>query len=264
MLDASMIGTLLALGSAVGVLAGLLGVGGGTIIVPVLVWILRSHPEIPPTNVMHVALASSLATIMFTSLSSTIAHHKRKAILWPVVLQLTPGLIAGVLVGSGIAGTLSSHALKIFFSIFLLIVSIQLGRNAQPSAHRQLPDWRGTSFVGFIIGQVSALVGIGGGTLTVPFLTWHNVAVRNAVATSAACGFPIAVAGTLGYVLIGQQENLPFSTGYVYWPAVAAIVIASLATAPLGAKWAHSVPVPILKKFFALFLAVIGMKMILG
>jgi uncharacterized protein len=264
MLDINMIVALLALGMVAGLLAGLLGVGGGTVIVPVLVWILHSRPEISPSSIMHVALASSLATIMFTSVSSVIAHHRRGAIVWPVALRLTPGLVIGVLVGSAIAGSLSGRTLKMVFSVFLLIISAQLGFSAQPAAHRQLPKLSGTSLAGFIIGNVSALVGIGGGTLIVPFLVWCNVAIRNAVATSAACGFPIAVAGTIGYVISGWHENLAMSTGYVYWPAVIAIVSTSLFTALLGAKLAHSVPVGVLKKFFAVFLAVVGVKMLVG
>ncbi len=254
--------SLLVLGIFAGILAGLLGVGGGVIIVPVLIWVFHWHPEIPTANIMHIALATSLATIVITSLSSIHAHQRRGAIHWPVVWQLTPGILAGALAGTAIASFLSSDTLKIVFALFLLLISIQLGFGAQPTPQRQLPGRLGMNIIGLMIGKMSALVGIGGGSLTVPFLVWCNISMRNAVATSAACGFPIAAASTIGYIVAGWHMNLAWSSGYVYWPAVLAIVPASLLFAPVGAKLAHSISVTLLKKFFAAFLAIVSISML--
>ncbi len=254
--------SLLALGIFSGILAGLLGVGGGVIIVPVLIWIFHWYPEIPTANIMHIALATSLATIVLTSLSSIRAHQKHGAIQWPVAGRLTFGILAGALAGTAVASFLSSDALKIVFALFLLLISMQLGFGAQPSPQRQLPGRLGMNMAGLIIGKMSALVGIGGGSLTVPFLVWCNISMRNAVATSATCGFPIAVASTVGYIVAGWHMDLAWSSGYVYWPAVLAIAPASLLFAPVGAKLAHSISTTSLKKFFSVFLAVISISML--
>ncbi len=258
--------SLIIAGIFVGLLAGLLGVGGGTVIVPILVWLFQSHPEIPANSLMQIAIGTSLATIMITSISSIIAHHRHGAVRWPVMWQLTPGIILGTGLGALVADALPSNTLKIIFAIFILIISVQLGISAPPAPHRQLPTWLGMTVAGIIIGQVSALVGIGGGSLTVPFLVWCNVPIRNAVATSAACGFPIAISGTVSFILMGlDATDLPaWTTGYVYWPAFIAIVPTSLLFAPVGAKLAHTVPVALLKKFFAVFLAIVGIKMLVS
>lgn len=252
---------LLLLGMVAGTLAGLLGVGGGVIIVPVLAWIFLAYPEIPSEHLMHIVLGTSLATIVFTSMSSIWAHHQRGAIYWPVVRQLTPGLVIGAICGVVIAGYLSSNTLRIVFSIFLLLIAAQLGFGAQPTPQRKLPKGYLATFISFLIGKISALVGVAGGSLIVPFLIWCNVPIRHAVATSAACGLPITLVGALGYIIIGWQETIAWSTGYVYWPAVFTIVPTSLLFAPLGAKLAYSIPVNVLKRFFAAFLCVVGIKM---
>ncbi|MFA6058586.1 MAG: sulfite exporter TauE/SafE family protein [Taibaiella sp.] len=254
---------LLLLGMVAGTLAGLLGVGGGVIIVPVLAWVFLAYPDIPSIHLMHVVLGTSLATIVFTSLSSIWAHHQRGAIYWPIVRQLTPGLVLGAICGVVVASYLSSNTLKIVFSIFLLLIAAQLGFGAQPTPQRKLPKGYAAAFISFLIGKISALVGIAGGSLIVPFLIWCNVPIRNAVATSAACGLSIALVGALGYIVIGWQENIAWSTGYVYWPAVLAIVPTSLLFAPVGAKLAHSIPTNVLKRFFAVLLSIIGLGMML-
>jgi len=255
---------LLLSGAIAGLLAGLLGVGGGIIIVPVLVWILHTHPTIPTTSLMQIAIGTSLATIVITSTSSILAHHRRGAIRWPIMKQLTPGLIIGVWLGALIADNLPSDTLRVIFAIFILIIAAQLSFGAQPAPHRQLPAWPGMSSTGLLIGTISAIVGIGGGSLTVPFLVWCNVPIRNAVATSAACGFPIAFAGALGFIITGWNMAIPYSSGYIYWPAFLAIASTSLLFAPLGAQLTHTIPVTTLKKFFAGFLALVGIKMLLG
>ena len=253
----------LLLGACVGVVAGLFGVGGGLIIVPALLFIFHAN-GIAPDVIMHLAIGTSLATIVFTSISSVRAHHKRGAVRWDVARRLTPGIVIGALVGAVIADAMPAPVLRIFFAVFELTVAGLLWWNHQPAAHRGLPGTVGMGVAGGVIGAVSSIVGIGGGTLTVPFLTWCNVHLRQAVATSSACGLPIAVAGALGFLIMGWNETqLPaWATGYIYWPAFAGIGTASVLFAPLGAKLAHALPVTTLRKFFALFLAALGVRML--
>ncbi len=255
----------LVLGAFAGVMAGLLGVGGGLIIVPILAWIFHGQ-QISDAIVMHLAIGTSLATIIVTSLSSIRAHHRRGAVLWPVVWQLTPGIIIGAWLGSVVADLLSSVALTKIFAVFVLMVAAQIAFGAKPAPHRGLPDTSGMVATGGVIGAISAIVGIGGGSLTVPFLTWCNTPIRQSVATSAACGLPIALAGSIGFIVTGfNAVGLPaWSLGYVYGPALVGIVIASVFSAPLGAKLAHTLPTEILKKVFAVFLALVGTKMLLS
>jgi uncharacterized membrane protein YfcA len=253
----------LVLGAFAGTVAGLLGVGGGLIIVPVLVFIFTGH-GFAPENIVHLAIGTSLATIVVTSISSTRAHHMHGAVLWPSFWRLTPGIVLGTFVGAGIADLMNATSLRTFFGVFELMVAVQMALNIKPDPHRQLPGWPGTSTAGTCIGTVSAIVGIGGGTMTVPFLVWCNVSMRKAVATSAACGLPIAIAGASGYILTGWNERaLPeWSSGYIYWPAFFGIVFMSSLFAPLGARLAHRLPVASLKKLFALLLCVLGIRML--
>ena len=249
-----------------GILAGLLGIGGGVVIVPVLVWIFEVNPEIPAAYLMHIALGTSLATVVTTSVSSIRSHHKRGAVQWPIVRQLIPGLVIGTLLGAILADALSSEMLRHFFAVFILFNAVQLGLNLKPPAHRKISGRLGMGIAGWIIGKLSALLGIGGGVLTVPFLLWCNVSARHAVATSAAVGFPIAVAGTIGFIATGWRiDGLPaWSTGYIYWPVFLAIAPVSLLFAPLGAKLAHALPVDGLKRLFAMYLMVVGIGMLSG
>jgi len=254
----------LLLGAFAGTLAGLLGVGGGLVIVPVLAWTFRAG-GFPPEALMHLAVGTSLATIIVTSVSSVLAHHRRGAVRWPVFVRLTPGVLAGALLGAVLADALASDSLRVFFGIFELMVAAQMGLGARPAPHRRLPGPAGMAVAGAAIGGVSALVGIGGGTMTVPFLAWCNVPVRNAVATSAAVGLPIAVAGAAGFVVMGLERSTPpWSLGYVYLPAFAAIVVTSALFAPLGARLAHSLPTGVLRRLFAIFLVVVGVRMLAG
>ncbi len=255
----------LLLGSVAGVLAGLLGVGGGLVIVPALAW-LFFRAGLEPGVIMHLAIGTSLATIVFTSLSSVWAHHRRGAVLWDAFFRLAPGIMFGALLGAVLADRLPSDTLRWIFGWFELAVALQMGLNLKPVPHRNLPgDW-GMAGAGSVIGLISAVVGIGGGTVTVPFLQWCNVTMRQAVATSAACGLPIAIAGAIGFVALGWDASaLPsWSSGYLYWPALAGIVVASTAFAPLGARLAHRLPAAMLKRFFALFLAFLGLRMLLA
>ncbi len=254
--------SLLIVGVFVGIIAGLLGVGGGVIIVPVIVWLY--HTTFPSDYLMQIALGTSLATIVATSLSAIYAHQRHQAILWKVVWQLTPGIIFGALLGAWVADNLSSHILHRVFAIFLFIIAAQMGFGKPPAPHRQLPGNFGMNLVSSVIGMVSSLLGIGGGSLTVPFLTWCNISIRNAVATSSACGFPVAVAGTIGFIFNGfNVPNLPEgSIGYIYLPAFLAIVPTSLLFAPVGARLAHTLPTIVVKRFAAVFLAIVGAKML--
>jgi uncharacterized protein len=251
-----------ALGGFVGVLAGLLGVGGGLVIVPVLTFIFTAQ-HLPDAHILHLALGTSLASIMFTSVSSLRAHHQRGAVDWMVVRRISLGIMAGTFGGSWVAAQLSTRFLKAFFVVFLYYVATQMLLNIKPKPHRQIPGLTAMFGVGGVIGGVSSLVGIGGGSLSVPFLTWCNVAIHRAIGTSAAIGFPIALAGAVGYVVNGLSAQLPpYSLGFVYLPALAGIATASIVTAPVGAKLAHTLPVDKLKKIFALLLIVMGTKML--
>ena len=254
----------LLLGAFAGTIAGLLGVGGGLIIVPVLVFIFTGH-QFPAESIVHIAVGTSLASIMMTSVSSTWAHHKHGAVLWPVFWRLVPGIILGVFSGAVIADLMNANALRTFFGVFELLVAVQMAMNIKPAPHRQLPNWLGTTSAGSGIGAISAIVGIGGGTLTVPFLVWCNTNMHKAIATSAACGLPIALAGAVAYTLTGLNEvNLPDGAiGYIYWPAFIGIIVTSILFAPLGARLAHRLPVTVLKKVFAVLLAVLGVRMLM-
>jgi uncharacterized membrane protein YfcA len=253
------------LGAAAGIMAGLLGVGGGLIIVPALAWLFHLQ-HLPENLIMHMAIGTSLATIIITSMSSMRAHHQHGAVLWPVFWQLAPGLVIGTLLGSKLADVLRSDTLRIIFGIFGLTVAAQIGFGIKPAPHRNLPATAGLLTAGGVIGLMSAIVGIGGGSLTVPLLTWCNTSIHKAVATSAACGLPIAVGGTVGFAFNGWvHPDLPaWSIGYVYGPALLGIGLVSMLSAPLGARLAHSLPTDILKKAFAAFLGVVGIKMLIG
>jgi len=258
------LGSYLLLGAFAGTIAGLLGVGGGLIIVPVLVFIFAGH-QFPSEVIVHIAVGTSLASIVLTSISSTWAHHKHQAVIWPVFWRLVPGIVLGTFIGAVIADLMNANSLRTFFGVFELLVATQMALNVKPAPHRQLPRVLGTTSAGTGIGAMSAIVGIGGGTLTVPFLVWCNTSMHKAVATSAACGLPIALAGTLAYMITGLNEvNLPTGTiGYLYWPAFMGIIITSMLFAPLGAKMAHRLPVDVLKKVFAVLLAALGIRMLI-
>lgn len=252
------------IGAGVGILAGLLGVGGGLVIVPILVFIFN-YQKVPPEIIMHLALGTSMASIIFTSVSSFMAHHKRGAVQWDIVRRIVIGILTGTFLGSCFASVMSTNFLKIFFVVFLYFISIQLLFNKKPRAARELPGLFGMFCTGNIIGFLSSLVGIGGGAISVPFMIWCNVVVHNAIGTSAAIGLPIAIAGTIGYIFNGWGViGLPdYSVGYIYLPALFGIAVTSVITAPLGVKLAHSLPVSKLKRIFALLLIIVGTRMLL-
>jgi uncharacterized membrane protein YfcA len=253
----------LAIGTGAGFFAGLLGVGGGIIMVPALVMLFEGL-GLPRALIFQMALGTSMAAILFTSVSSLRTHHRHAAVIWSVVRDISPGILLGAAVGTLLARHLSVHALAVFFTGFVVFVAVQMSLNFAPSPRRELPGRAGVAAVGVGIGLISALAAIGGGTMTVPFLAWCNVPIRRAIGTSAAVGFPIALGGTVGYIVNGM--NLPglpeWSLGFVYLPALAAILLTSVVAASFGARAAHRLPVPVLKRVFAGLLLVLAAKML--
>ena len=246
---------LLILGSCTGFLAGLLGVGGGMLMVPFMT-LLLSAKGMPTAYVVKMAIATSLATICFTSIASVRAHHQRGAVLWPVARLLAPGIVVGSLLGAQIAKALPAQALAILFAVFVSFSALQMLIDRKPRASRQLPGTGGMLAAGGMVGLLASLVGAGGAFVSVPFMTWCNVKIHNAVATSAALGFPVAVAGTLGYVIAGWSlQGMPAGTlGFLYLPALITVSIASVVTAPVGARTAHRMDMRQLKRVFACLL----------
>ena len=255
----------LLLGAVAGLTAGLFGVGGGLIIVPTLLWVFNSQ-GIAGSIVMHLAVGTSLATIIVTSLSSMYAHNKRKAIQWGIFVMLSPGIVVGAWLGAAVADMLSTLWLQRVFAIFAMLVALHLFLDIDFGKQNNLPGKFRMSLAGAVIGMVSSIVGIGGGSMTVPYLHWNGVDIRRAVATSSACGLPIALAGTIGFVVTGWNElALPTgSSGYVYWGAMPWIVVATFIFAPIGAGLAHSLPTIILRRLFAMLMFVVGIKLILS
>jgi uncharacterized membrane protein YfcA len=255
----------LALGAFVGFFAGLLGIGGGSLMVPVLVMMFTAQ-AFSAGEVMHLALGSSMATIFFTSISSVRTHHAHGAVIWPIVARITPGIILGTLMGTQVASMVPTKTLALIFTLFICYVSVQMIINLKPQAHREMPGTLATAAVGAGIGFISCLVAIGGGVLSVPFMTWCNVKMQNAIGTSAAIGFPIALGGALGYMWTGWGvEGLPAnSLGFVYLPAVIGVAAVSVLTAPIGARLTHQLPVKTLKRVFAAILLALAGKMMWG
>jgi len=249
----------LALGAFVGFLAGLLGIGGGFTIVPVLVEVF-THEGVRTEHLLPLAIGTSAATIVFTAFASARAHHKRGAVAWAVVRAMAPGLVVGSLVGAQVASLLPMRIMAAIFGSFTWLTSWQMMRNVVPHPTRELPGRCALFSMGTLIGLVAGMVGTGGAFLAVPFMTRCNVKVHTAVATSAAIGWPVAVAATIGYVIAGwRHADLPaYSIGYVNLPALAFVAIGSMLLAPLGAKVAHQWPVARLKRAFALMLFVLG------
>lgn len=254
----------LLLGGIIGFLAGLLGIGGGLVMVPALTFIFTAQ-NFPPERILHLALGTTMATIVFTSLASLRMHHAHGAVNWWIVKYLAPGIILGTLAGSTLAGSLSTQVLGIIFVIFIYYAATQMWLRITPKPDHTLPGKAGMVVAGSLIGAISSLVAIGGGILTVPFLSMCNIQLQSAIGTAAAVGFPIAVAGTLGYIINGllQAQPLPdYSLGYVYLPALGWIAMASMLTAPLGAKATHRMQTTTLKQLFVLLLYFLGTKML--
>ncbi len=252
------------LGVGTGFLAGLLGIGGGMLMVP-FITIIMSNRGVAPNLAVKMAIATSMATIIFTSIASVRAHHKRGAVRWDIVKRLSPGIIVGSFIGSlGVFAVLKGSYLAIFFGLFVSFSATQMFLDKKPKPTRQMPGTAGQFAAGGFIGFLSGLVGAGGGFISVPFMTWCNVAMHSAVATSAALGFPIAVTNVIGYIISGMsvQDLPPASFGYIWLPALLVIAVCSFLVAPLGAKAAHSLPVGKLKRVFASILYVLAAYML--
>lgn len=254
---------LLALGCLSGFLAGLLGIGGGMVMVPFLILIFTGR-GMDNDYLLKMAVATSLATIMFTSISSLRAHQARGAVRWDIVWRFVPGILVGSLAGPQLARILPGRVMAGIFAVFVAYSAIQMFLDRKPAPSRQLPGVFGMSAVGFVIGILSALVGAGGGFLAVPFMVWCNVAIHQAVGTSAAQGLPIALAGTIGYIVAGWNlKGVPWGAlGYVYLPALVPIVITSVLLARYGAATAHRMNVGQLKKAFAFLLFLLAAFMV--
>ncbi len=253
------------LGAVGGLFAGLFGVGGGLFLVP-LFFMVFSAQDFPAAHAMHLALGTSMATIVVTSISSMRAHHAHGAVRWDIVRAMAPGLAIGTLSGSWFAGMIPTRPLVAVFTVIVYWASSQMIFDFKPKAHRQLPGAAGLFGVGLFIGVISAMIAAGGGFMSIPFMVFCNVVIHQAVGTSSALGFPIAVAGVVGYVAGGWAvAGLPAgSAGYVYLPAFVGVVATSFLMAPVGARLAHRLPVKQLKRAFGAFLAILATKMLAG
>jgi len=255
----------LGIGALVGFAAGLLGIGGGVVLVPLLVWVFTSH-GLPAEHVLHLALGTGLAAMIFTSISSMRAHHSRGAVDWKVARAMSPGMLAGSFIAALIAGLIPTRPLAVGFTLLVFYAATQILLDLKPPGSRDLPGPVGLFSAGAVIGAVSSLLAAGGAFMTIPFLAWCKVPLRRAIGTAAANGLPIAIAGTAGYIVNGlRATGVPGpSIGYVYLPALAFVVITSMLAAPLGARLAHSLPVKRLRTIFAVLLYFFAARMLVG
>lgn len=254
----------LALGACAGILAGLFGIGGGLIIVPVLI-ISFGFQGVSEDVATHMAVGTSLATIIFTSLSSMRSHHVKKAVRWDLFRPMLVGILLGAGLGAWTASLMAGESLQTIIGVFVILVAIRMLLDLAPKPGRDTPGPMGLSVAGAGIGWASAIFGIGGGTLTVPYLSWCNVRMQTAIGTAAACGLPIAVAGALTNIAVGwHAAALPsYSLGFVYLPALLGIVATSVISARFGAELAHRLEVRVLKRIFAVFLLVVGIRFLI-
>lgn len=249
-------------GAFAGLLSGMFGVGGGIVVVPILA-LLFGTLHFPPGHIMHLALGTSVATIIINSISSSHGHHQHGNVNWRIVRDMAPAGIIGAVLGTWLAAHMQTEGLKLIFAIFECSVATHLLLNGQPHSSRTLPGDAGLFSFGGGVGLLSSLLGIGGGTVSVPVLLYWNCAMRQAIGTAAAIGLPLSIVGTLGYVIAGLHANgLPaMSFGFIYLPAFLGIALAGMLSAPLGVKLAQRLPVALLKKLLALLLYVLGLKM---
>ena len=263
-LSPELIAALLLLGVATGFLAGLLGIGGGMLMVPFLTALFLAK-SVPQAMAVKMAIATSMTCIVATAIASLRAHHRRGAVRWDLFKGLAPGVVVGgLLSGAALFGGLKGGTLAGVFAAFVSFSAWQMWRGAQPKPSRHMPGTAGQAAVGCGIGLLSGLVGAGGGFAAVPFMTWCNVPIHQAVATSAALGLPVALASSVGYAFSGWQlpAALPGATGYIYWPALVCLMPVTVLLAPWGAKAAHALPVAKLKRVFAGLLALLACYMI--
>ena len=255
----------LGIGALVGFAAGLLGIGGGVVMVPLLVRVFTAH-EVPAEHVLHLALGTALAAMVFTSISSMRAHHAHGAVDWKIARAMSPGMLVGSFGAALLAGLIPTRPLAVVFTAFVFYAATSILLDLKPSTTRELPGPAGIFSAGAVIGAISSLLAAGGAFMTIPFLAWCGVPLRRAIGTAAANGLPIAIAGTAGYLVQGWRiPNLPSSSlGYVYLPALALVVTTGMLAAPLGARLAHRLPVKRLRMIFALLLYVFALRMLAG
>lgn len=253
---------LLAAGIIGGLLAGLLGIGGGLVFVPALLWVVVAT-DLVPGNAMHVAVGTSLAAIVMTSTTSVYSHARLGNVDWPAFRGLLPGLVIGAAAGSGLASVIPGVWLRVVFAGFLLVVAVRMIRGTAPVADGPAPGWRLLLFGGAGIATLATLLGIGGGTLSVPFLAWCRLRMIRAVGTAAASGFPLAAVGAVGFALLspGSTAGTPAMVGYVWWPAALTLGGAAMAAAPFGARLAHRTDPTRLRRGFAVMLLIIAAAM---
>lgn len=254
----------LGLGVIAGLLAGMLGVGGGIVVVPVLL-LSFTYLKVAPGVITHLAIGTSLATILFTSLSAVRAQQLKKAIDWPLVRSLAPAMVSGSFISGYIAGWIPGNWLRMLFGVFLILASIQLLLNWRPAGRHELPARAGLWAAGIGIGTVSALVGIGGGTLTVPYLNWCNVEMKRAVAASSALSSVLSLFGAAGFIISGLNNAVlpPWSLGYVSLPATLGIIVTAVLFAPMGVQLSHRLPVSVLKRIFGVLLLIVAVQIFL-
>jgi uncharacterized membrane protein YfcA len=258
----NMVGIYLIIGAFAGTMAGLFGIGGGVVIIPALAAIFVGHTEIPAANIMQMAVGTSLATVIVTAASSMYAHNKRMAVIWPQVAIMVPWLLLGSVIGAALAYFLPSGFLRIFFSVFLFATGIRMMMDQANESQTALSD-RAVKMGSGIIGVLCSILGVGGGTMLVPFLLHCNLDMRQATGTSVACGMAVSIVATACFMLTGilAGVHLPMSTGYIYWPAFVGIAVSSVLFAPFGAALAHKLPRNLLKKIFAIFLLIMAVDM---
>ncbi|TQV63170.1 MAG: sulfite exporter TauE/SafE family protein [Halothiobacillaceae bacterium] len=265
-MDLVALGIYALLGVFTGLMAGLLGIGGGLIVVPALAWLFTAQGTVDHAHLMQVAVGTSLATILLTSIGSVWSHHRQGSVDWGILKRILAGLVIGSIAGSYLAHYLPSDVLKKLFGVIEILIALQMTFGRQPAPHRQLPGLPGMTVTGSGIGVLSSIMGMGGGAVSTPFFVWCNVPIRKAIATSAAIGLPAAIAGSAAYVLTGWNTAglPPMSLGYVYLPAWLGIGLMSILFAKVGAQLTHRLPVPVLKKIFSILLIVLGARMLLS
>ena len=251
------------LGSFVGFMAGLLGVGGGGILVPLLVTIFTQQ-GMAAKSVVHMALGTALACMILSSISSTRAHANRGAVVWKVAAGMAPGIMLGTLLTTYIAASINGVYIAAFFAGFMAIVAIQLFANWKPKPGPTHTHVAELFLAGAGIGSISALAAVGGGFLSMVYMAYKNLDLKKAIGTSAALGFVIAITGTLGYSLNGWSETVgePFALGFIYVPAFIAVSLSSIAAAAYGAKWAHRLPDSFLRKLLGVISLILSIKML--
>jgi uncharacterized membrane protein YfcA len=254
----------LLIGAFSGFLAGLLGLGGGVIVVPALAAAFASFNVMPASYIMQMAVGTSLSTIIITFIASLYAHIKRGSVRWDIVKLILPAILLGVIIGTNLAGYLPSHYLQIIFALFLLFIAYRLFSGNLAPTPGQTPSRLVMSSFASFVGALSGILGVGGGLLLIPFLIRCGMDMRQATGTSVACGMFIGIIASISFMLLGQAHlSLPWSTGFIYWPAFLGIAAASIVFAPIGTALAYKLPTAVLKRALAIFLVIVAILMLI-